>query len=138
VFLVGPQEHDLADTLRAKLPSALFPEVGPIDPALQTRRLEMAMAICRRLAAAVANDSGIGHLIGMLGTPLVSLFGPTDPARWQPYTTSGVVIRAQQFGGDSIDVIPVEPVLAAVSDLVSSSRRPSPASAAPMPARAGG
>jgi ADP-heptose:LPS heptosyltransferase len=79
------------------------------------------MAIARRLAAAVANDSGIGHLLGIVGTPLVSLFGPTDPARWRPYTTTGLVIRAQQFGSDAMDAIPVEPVFAAVDKLIKGS-----------------
>ena len=138
VFLIGPQERELVDMLRAKVPSALFPEAGPIDPALQPRPLELAMAIGRRLAAAVANDSGIGHLLGILGTPLVSLFGPTDPARWRPYTSAGVLIRAQKFGGEAMEAIPVEPVFAAVSKLISASSRPGPASAAPTPARGGG
>ncbi len=123
VFLIGPQERELADALRARVPSALFPEADPIDPALQPRPLELAMAICRRLAAAVANDSGIGHLLGILGTPLVSLFGPTDPRRWRPYTSAGVVVRAQEFGGDTMETIPVEPVFAAAARLISSSSR---------------
>jgi ADP-heptose:LPS heptosyltransferase len=121
VFLIGPQERELVDALRERVPSALFPEADPIDPALQRRPLELAMAIGRRLAAAVANDSGIGHLLGILGTPLVSLFGPTDPARWRPYTSAGVLIRAQDFGGEAMDAIPVDPVFAAVNQLIGSS-----------------
>ena len=36
-------------------------------------------------AAVVGNDSGPGHLAGILGRPTVSLFvGPTAPARWRP------------------------------------------------------
>jgi heptosyltransferase III len=35
-------------------------------------------------AAFVGNDSGPGHLAGILGVPTVSIFGPTDPARWKP------------------------------------------------------
>lgn len=126
VFLIGPQERELVDALRARVPTALFPEADPIDPALRPRPLELAMALGRRLAVAVANDSGIGHLLGILGTPLVSLFGPTDPARWRPYTTKGVIVRAQQFGSDAMDGIPVEPVFAALSEMirVSGQRRP--------------
>jgi ADP-heptose:LPS heptosyltransferase len=138
VFLIGPQERELVEMLRTKVPSALFPEADQVDPALQPRPLELAMAIGRRLAAAVANDSGIGHLLGILGTPLVSLFGPTDPARWRPYTSTGVLIRAQQFGGEAMETIPVEPVFAAVSRLVTASARQGSASAAPTPARGGG
>jgi hypothetical protein len=32
----------------------------------------------------VGNDSGPGHLAGILGVPTLSLFGPTDPSRWHP------------------------------------------------------
>ena len=87
VFLIGPQERELLEKLRAAVPSALFPEATPPDPALGLARLEFAIALCHRLSAAVANDSGIGHLLGAIGTPLVTLFGPTDAARWAPFTT---------------------------------------------------
>jgi ADP-heptose:LPS heptosyltransferase len=122
VFLIGPRERDLLVVLRARVPSALVLDADPVDPAVKLRPLELAMAIGRRLAAAVANDSGIGHLLGALGTPLVSLFGPSDPERWRPFTASGAVLRAQAFGGTTMDAIPVEPVFAAVQSLIGDPR----------------
>jgi ADP-heptose:LPS heptosyltransferase len=118
VFLIGPQERDVLAQLRASVPWALFPEAEPVVSALKLRPLELAMAIGQRLSVAVANDSGIGHLLGALGTPLVSLFGPSDPRRWRPFATQGVVLRAQSYGAASMDAIPVEPVLAAVNSLI--------------------
>jgi ADP-heptose:LPS heptosyltransferase len=117
VFLIGPQERDLLERLRAAAPFALYPEATPPDPSLGLARLELAIALCRRLEAAVANDSGIGHLLGAIGTPLVSLFGPTDAARWAPFTAAGIVVRAQEFGGTAMDAIPVDAVLNAVERL---------------------
>ena len=35
-------------------------------------------------SAFVGNDSGPGHLAGIIGLPSVILFGPTDPAVWKP------------------------------------------------------
>jgi heptosyltransferase-3 len=32
----------------------------------------------------IGNDSGPGHLAGILGIPTISIFGPTHPARWRP------------------------------------------------------
>jgi hypothetical protein len=32
----------------------------------------------------IGNDSGISHLAAAVGTPVVALFGPTDPAIWAP------------------------------------------------------
>ena len=123
VFLIGPQERELLEQLRAAVPSALFPEATPPDPALGLARLEFAIALCHRLSAAVANDSGIGHLLGAVGTPLVSLFGPTDAERWAPFTSAGVIVRAQEFGGEAMDAIPVDAVLAALERAALASRK---------------
>ena len=32
----------------------------------------------------IGNDSGITHLAAAVGTPVLALFGPTDPAVWAP------------------------------------------------------
>jgi ADP-heptose:LPS heptosyltransferase len=117
VFLIGPQEREALSQLRNAVPSALFPEAVPVDPALGMVRLELAIALCHRLSAAVANDSGIGHVMGAVGTPLVTLFGPTDAARWAPFTSAGIIVRAQEFGGEAMDAIPVDAVLRAVARL---------------------
>jgi ADP-heptose:LPS heptosyltransferase len=123
VFLIGPRERDLLAVLHARVPSALVLDADPVDPAVSLRPLELAMAIGRRLAAAVANDSGIGHLLAAVGTPLISLFGQSDPERWRPSTASGAVVRAQAFGGATMDAIPVEPVFAAVQLLIAERNR---------------
>jgi ADP-heptose:LPS heptosyltransferase len=116
VFFTGPQERAIAEDLRASIPSALFPQADAGDA--DAASLEYAIALGERLSVAVANDSGMGHLFGAIGVPLVSLFGPTDPARWAPLTERGVVIRAQDHGGETMEAIPVEAVLAAVERLM--------------------
>jgi heptosyltransferase-1 len=40
----------------------------------------------------VAADSGPLHLAAALGTPVVSLFGPTDPARNGPFVPGAVIV----------------------------------------------
>jgi ADP-heptose:LPS heptosyltransferase len=60
----------------------------------------------------------MGHLFGAIGAPLVSLFGPTNPARWAPLTARGVVIRAQDHGGETMEAIPVDAVVTAVEGLL--------------------
>ena len=118
VFLIGPQEREWLERLRAGAPNALFPEAEHPDGLPGVHRLELAMALAERLDVAVANDSGIGHLLGAMGTPLVSLFGPTDPARWAPVSDRLRVVRAQQFGATAVEAIPVPPVLEAVEALL--------------------
>jgi ADP-heptose:LPS heptosyltransferase len=117
-FLIGPQERDWLATLRAGVPQALFPEAEPIDPACGVGRLELAIALGRRLTATVANDSGIGHLMAATGTPLVSLFGPSDAGRWAPFGERVVIVRAQEFGGDTMEAIPVDAVVNAAERLL--------------------
>jgi ADP-heptose:LPS heptosyltransferase len=47
----------------------------------------------RTAKALVAGDTGPLHLADAIGTKLVAIFGPTDPARNGPYGTSSVVLR---------------------------------------------
>lgn len=117
-FLIGPQEREWLATLREGVPQALFPEAEPVDPALGVGRLEFAIAIGRRLTATVANDSGIGHLMAAIGTPLLSLFGPSDAARWAPFGERCIIVRAQDFGGETMEAIPVDAVSDAVDRLL--------------------
>jgi heptosyltransferase-2 len=45
---------------------------------------ELLTAILAELDALVCGDTGVGHLAAALGTPVVALFGPTDPALTAP------------------------------------------------------
>jgi len=62
----------------------------------------------------LANDNGVGHLLGAAGVPVLSLFGPTDPARWRPVTPDGQILRAADFGGEDVSAIPSLAVVEAV------------------------
>jgi ADP-heptose:LPS heptosyltransferase len=53
----------------------------------------------------IANDSGPGHLAGIIGLPTVSIFAPTNPAIWKPLGPRVKVVR-----GPSLDKISVDDV----------------------------
>jgi heptosyltransferase-1 len=59
----------------------------------QTTLTELA-ALLQRAAICVTNDSGAMHLAVALGTPVVSIFGPTDPVWVGPYGKERQVVRA--------------------------------------------
>ncbi len=110
VMLLGPAEGEWDAEIRAALPEASLPlqDLAEVTP-LAT------VAVAQRLACAVANDAGIGHLLAMADIPLVSLFGPTEAVKWAPMAERLTVIRAQDFGGSEMERIPVEAVAAALS-----------------------
>lgn len=42
-------------------------------------------ALLQRAALMVSNDTGPGHIAAAVGTPLVSVLGPSDPGLWRPW-----------------------------------------------------
>jgi ADP-heptose:LPS heptosyltransferase len=73
----GPGEEDLATKIRAAS--------GDADPVLFNGELGPLMSLLRSAVCVVGGDTGPLHLGVALGTPVVALFGPTDPARNGPY-----------------------------------------------------
>lgn len=64
-------------------------------------RFDDLMDLARWIAGAdlfVGNDSGITHLAAAVGTPVVALFGPTDPDVWGPRGERVSVVRARSMG----------------------------------------
>jgi len=47
-------------------------------------------------AAGVGPDSGPGHLAAAVGTPYITLFGPTPPGRHAPYGCEHLVVQAEE------------------------------------------
>jgi heptosyltransferase I len=51
------------------------------------------IALTRRASLFIGGDTGPMHLAAALKTPVVAIFGPTDPARNGPYGTRSIVLR---------------------------------------------
>lgn len=86
VLVIGPGEGPIA---RAVIDAAGF------DIPVVAERLDAAglAGILACLTALVGNDSGPAHLASIFRTPVVALFGPTDPRRTAPTSSSSVVLR---------------------------------------------
>jgi ADP-heptose:LPS heptosyltransferase len=118
VFLLGPMEFQLRDTIVAAAPPAIIlgDEAAQLAPAASLDRL---IARGQRCSALLANDNGVGHLLGAAGVPVVSLFGPTDPRRWAPVAPCNEIVEARSFGGGrDVTAIPVEAALQAVKSIL--------------------
>lgn len=81
----GPGELELAETVRRA--------AGEKAPVLISTDLPQLMALLRGAAIFVGGDTGPLHLAVALGTPVVGLYGPTDPARNGPYSRKDIVVR---------------------------------------------
>jgi heptosyltransferase-3 len=81
-FVVGPAEDDLLPRLEQQA----LKLHRPGDP------LEL-LALLRSAGAYIGNDSGVSHLAAGLGLPSVVIFGPSDPARWQPRGHSVKIVQ---------------------------------------------
>ena len=84
----GPGDDDVA--------AAVVRASGDAAPIIHHGSLGELMALLRGAACAVAGDTGPLHLAAAIGTPLVALFGPTDPARNGPYEGGRPRMRVQK------------------------------------------
>lgn len=119
VFILGPQELDWYDNLKANVPNALFPLQEMDVWGMTALTIDHTLAVGACLTMAVANDSGAGHILAAVDCPLLSLFGPTRAAKAAPSVSYGATLSAQDFGGTShMKAIPVDAVDAAVDAMV--------------------
>lgn len=126
VVLWGPGEERLADSVIAASANAAIaaPPTGLAD----------LVALSRAAALVVSGDTGPLHIATAVGTPTVSLFGPTDPERNGPYRPDDLVVSRYDACGCHYDrqchetrwclgEVTVAEVSAAVQQRLASSRR---------------
>ena len=63
-------------------------------PALHPPDLRSLAGLLAKAALFIGNDSGPGHLAAAVGTPTLTLFGPTDPRLWAPRGNRSQVLQA--------------------------------------------
>jgi heptosyltransferase-1 len=85
VVNVGPGEEPLADPIVKATSGAAIPLNCSLD---------QLIAISRRIALAIAGDTGPLHLACALRRPVVGVFGPTDPSRNGPFGCNFKVLRS--------------------------------------------
>ncbi len=115
VIILGPQEQDWVTEFQQELPDALYP--------LQDKRVTkqsplLTIALAQRFEAAVSNDCGVGHMVAAANTPLLTLFGPTTADKFAPKVLKGLTLRAQDFGGNTMESIPQQAVFEELKELL--------------------
>lgn len=84
VVVHGPGEESLAEQV--------CQAAAPAHPVKIRTTIEELMGLLAHARCMVAADSGPLHLAAALGTPVIGLYGPTDPARNGPFAPGAVTI----------------------------------------------
>lgn len=86
VFFGSVQEMPLVEQIRALMEHEATSLAGQDS-------LDSFKTLVARCAVVIANDSGSMHIASAMGTPVVSIFGPTDPRRTAPMNPLTTVLR---------------------------------------------
>ncbi|RUW32984.1 glycosyltransferase family 9 protein [Mesorhizobium sp. M1E.F.Ca.ET.041.01.1.1] len=139
VLVGGPDENEATDKIMAVAKTPVVNLVGALS-------LEALLALLKEARLFVGNESGPMHMAAAAGTPVVGLFGLTNPVRWGPVGVPSISLRPSMpcdcVGGDlcrrtdpskacCVWRLEVEPVVEAVRELLS---RTEAAPGAPGPA----
>jgi len=103
----GPDKKDEAERILCTLP--------PQFPHFLSQDLKTFGAYAKTLDLMVTLEGGPMHIVAAVGTPLVALFGKTDPLEWAPWGNGHIVLRK----GKQENNITVEEVLEAVDQQLS-------------------
>lgn len=86
VLVGGPDERHVADAVLAAASARVTDFVGVLS-------LEALLAVLHRARLFLGNESGPMHMAAAAGTPVVGLFGLTDPVRWGPVGVPHIALR---------------------------------------------
>lgn len=88
VLLGGKDDHAVAAQAAGQVSM-------PITNLTGKTSLRQAIGVIQRAKIAIGPDTGLMHIAAAVGTPVVSLWGATDPVRTGPHGNSTLVIRGQ-------------------------------------------
>src|SRR5207237_1958939 len=77
LFLGGEQDRQVVREIGAAM-------MTPCRSLAGRTRLQEAAAVLERATLMISNDNGPMHIAAAVGTRVVGLFGPSDPAIWGP------------------------------------------------------
>ena len=88
LLLGAPNDRPLLDAASESFGTTSVDLVGKSS-------LRTTMALLKRCALFVGNDSGVMHLAAAAGIPLVAIFGPQSPVKFGPWSKQATVIYSQ-------------------------------------------
>jgi ADP-heptose:LPS heptosyltransferase len=110
IITSGPMDEDEL--------SRVIPRLTTHAEVLRNQPIRHVAAVLRGLDLYITNDTGLMHVAGAVGIPVLSLFGPTDPQQWAPI---GPRNRSIQTESHIIGDIPVSRVLSDALEMLGQS-----------------
>ncbi|MFH0946396.1 MAG: lipopolysaccharide heptosyltransferase II [Planctomycetota bacterium] len=87
VLVGGPGDHPVCERIYHSVESPRL-----LDLSGRTSIPELA-AVLERCSFAVSNDTGAMHVAAAVNTPIIAIFGPTDPVTTRPYGKNHTLLR---------------------------------------------
>lgn len=88
----GPGEEDVA---RAHPDAICLPGVA----------LDVYLGVLKRAARVISNDTGPAHMAAAVGTPVLSVLGPTKPEQWRPWGPHNRIVQRPDRQWPSVDEV---------------------------------
>jgi ADP-heptose:LPS heptosyltransferase len=107
LVIKGPMDAEPVEALSKLLKTPFY--------LVENKSIREVASIIRSVDLLVSNDTGTMHVGAAAGTPVLSLFGPTDPRQWAP---PGAIHRFIKSRSGVISDIPVQEVLDAMRQML--------------------
>jgi len=88
-----------------KWPADAVAKLAAAAPLEKPADLVSLYQLVRTASLFIGNDSGPGHLAGIVGVPTVVVFGPGDPNSWKPLGPSVRVVAGEAIEGVTVDEV---------------------------------
>lgn len=107
VITAGPDDEEPLREMTLNMPNHCL--------VMHNEPIRDVAAVIAQCNVFVTNDTGMMHVSAGVGTPTLSLFGPTDPLQWAPPGSMHRFILGQ---GGTVNTIPVEKVWDVLSHIL--------------------
>ena len=114
VLYLGPNELNLKERLINEFPDAILPE----EIIKEYSSIEIVMASTKFLSCALANDSGVSHMLSTNYCFLVKLFGPKDSNKFTPNNKYLKAISSNKYNSNEVSLISVDKVISEMVNLL--------------------
>jgi heptosyltransferase-2 len=68
-------------------------------------KLDVYLGLLRRAGLVISNDTGPAHMAAAVGTPVLSVLGPTKPEQWRPWGPQNRIVQRPNGQWPTVDEV---------------------------------